>query len=101
MFYLNPNWTVFGKYTHLPINLVFTRDSTESLVYGMSSRLNHEAAHSVVEYHKRNHGLPIYTVCPRPIQYIVRCPIATTEETQKKFVEFGFAAVITDRPLVN
>ncbi|KER29718.1 hypothetical protein T265_13310, partial [Opisthorchis viverrini] len=30
--YLNPNWTVFEKYTHLQINLVFTRDSTESLV---------------------------------------------------------------------
>ncbi|KER23587.1 hypothetical protein T265_08577 [Opisthorchis viverrini] len=33
MFYLNPNWTVFEKYAHLQINLVFTRDSTESLVY--------------------------------------------------------------------
>ncbi|KER24135.1 hypothetical protein T265_08121 [Opisthorchis viverrini] len=32
MFYLNPNWTVFEKYTHLQISLVFTRDSTESLV---------------------------------------------------------------------
>ncbi|KER21524.1 hypothetical protein T265_10170 [Opisthorchis viverrini] len=32
MSYLNPNWTVFEKYTHLQINLVFTRDSTESLV---------------------------------------------------------------------
>ncbi|KAG5441073.1 hypothetical protein CSKR_105642 [Clonorchis sinensis] len=28
MFYLNPNWTVFEKYTHLHINLVFARDST-------------------------------------------------------------------------
>ncbi|KER22202.1 LOW QUALITY PROTEIN: hypothetical protein T265_14920, partial [Opisthorchis viverrini] len=36
MFYLNPNWTVFEKYTHLQINLVFTRHSTESLV--VSSR---------------------------------------------------------------
>ncbi|KAG5452274.1 hypothetical protein CSKR_106699 [Clonorchis sinensis] len=27
MFYLNPNWTVFEKYTHLHINLVFARDS--------------------------------------------------------------------------
>ncbi|KER20268.1 hypothetical protein T265_11133 [Opisthorchis viverrini] len=32
MFYLNPNWTDFDKYTHLQINLVLTRDSTESLV---------------------------------------------------------------------
>ncbi|KER29782.1 hypothetical protein T265_03691 [Opisthorchis viverrini] len=37
MFYLNPNWTVFEKYTHLQINLVYTRDSTESLVYDMES----------------------------------------------------------------
>ncbi|KAG5442665.1 hypothetical protein CSKR_111907, partial [Clonorchis sinensis] len=27
MFYLNPNWTVFEKYTYLQINLVFARDS--------------------------------------------------------------------------
>ncbi|KAG5448290.1 hypothetical protein CSKR_110459 [Clonorchis sinensis] len=27
MFYLNPNWTDFEKYTHLQINLVFARDS--------------------------------------------------------------------------
>ncbi|KAG5453779.1 hypothetical protein CSKR_113835 [Clonorchis sinensis] len=27
MFYLNPNWTVFEKCTHLQINLVFARDS--------------------------------------------------------------------------
>ncbi|KAG5447341.1 hypothetical protein CSKR_113820 [Clonorchis sinensis] len=27
MFYLNPNWTVFEKYTHLQISLVFARDS--------------------------------------------------------------------------
>ncbi|KAG5450666.1 hypothetical protein CSKR_108784, partial [Clonorchis sinensis] len=27
MFYLIPNWTVFEKYTHLHINLVFARDS--------------------------------------------------------------------------
>ncbi|KAG5443557.1 hypothetical protein CSKR_101122 [Clonorchis sinensis] len=27
MFYLNPNCTVFEKYTHLHINLVFARDS--------------------------------------------------------------------------
>ncbi|KER22167.1 hypothetical protein T265_09673 [Opisthorchis viverrini] len=47
------------------------------------------------------HGLPIYTVCPSPIQYIVRCPIATTEETQVKFVEIGFAAIITDRPSIT
>ncbi|KER20673.1 LOW QUALITY PROTEIN: hypothetical protein T265_15260 [Opisthorchis viverrini] len=33
MIYLNPNCTVFEKYTHLQINLVFTTDSTESLVY--------------------------------------------------------------------
>ncbi|KER27788.1 hypothetical protein T265_05215 [Opisthorchis viverrini] len=33
MFNLNPNWTVFEKYTHLQTNLVFTRDSTKSLVY--------------------------------------------------------------------
>ncbi|KER19073.1 LOW QUALITY PROTEIN: hypothetical protein T265_15673, partial [Opisthorchis viverrini] len=33
MFYVNPNWTVFQKYTNLPINLVFTRDLTESLGY--------------------------------------------------------------------
>ncbi|KAG5448124.1 hypothetical protein CSKR_106376 [Clonorchis sinensis] len=26
MFYLNPNWTVFDKYTHLQINLVFARE---------------------------------------------------------------------------
>ncbi|KER27787.1 hypothetical protein T265_13721, partial [Opisthorchis viverrini] len=31
MFNLNPNWTVFEKYTHLQTNLVFTRDSTKSL----------------------------------------------------------------------
>ncbi|KER31923.1 hypothetical protein T265_01860 [Opisthorchis viverrini] len=31
MFYLNPNWNVFEKYAYLQINLVFTRDSTESL----------------------------------------------------------------------
>ncbi|KER26989.1 LOW QUALITY PROTEIN: hypothetical protein T265_13898 [Opisthorchis viverrini] len=28
---VNPNWTVFEKYTHLQINLVFMRDSTESI----------------------------------------------------------------------
>ncbi|KAG5445486.1 hypothetical protein CSKR_100975 [Clonorchis sinensis] len=33
MFYLNPNWTDCDKYTHLQINLVFTGDSSESLVY--------------------------------------------------------------------
>ncbi|KER29201.1 hypothetical protein T265_04133 [Opisthorchis viverrini] len=33
MFYLNPNCTIFENHTHLQINLVFTRDSTESLVY--------------------------------------------------------------------
>ncbi|KER24170.1 hypothetical protein T265_14475, partial [Opisthorchis viverrini] len=33
MIYLNPNWNVFEKYTHLQINLVFTRNYTESLVY--------------------------------------------------------------------
>ncbi|GAA56038.1 homeobox protein SMOX-3 [Clonorchis sinensis] len=33
MFYLNPNWTDFEKYTNLQINLVFTGDSNESLVY--------------------------------------------------------------------
>ncbi|KER25288.1 LOW QUALITY PROTEIN: hypothetical protein T265_14237 [Opisthorchis viverrini] len=38
MFYLNPNWTVFEKYTQLQINLVFTRDSAESLVYDILSR---------------------------------------------------------------
>ncbi|KAG5442271.1 hypothetical protein CSKR_100145 [Clonorchis sinensis] len=27
MFYLNPNWTNFDKYTHLQINLVFARNS--------------------------------------------------------------------------
>ncbi|KER23644.1 hypothetical protein T265_08500 [Opisthorchis viverrini] len=33
MIYLNPNCTVFEKYTHLQINLVFTGDSIESFVY--------------------------------------------------------------------
>ncbi|GAA50187.1 hypothetical protein CLF_104172 [Clonorchis sinensis] len=33
MFYLNPNWTDFDKYTRLKINLVFTGDSIESLDY--------------------------------------------------------------------
>ncbi|KER34037.1 hypothetical protein T265_00222 [Opisthorchis viverrini] len=33
MFYLNANWTVFEKYTHLQIKRVFTGDSTEPLVY--------------------------------------------------------------------
>ncbi|KAG5444341.1 hypothetical protein CSKR_113204 [Clonorchis sinensis] len=33
MFYLRPNWAHCHKYTHLEINLVFTRDSSESLVY--------------------------------------------------------------------
>ncbi|KER26349.1 hypothetical protein T265_06394 [Opisthorchis viverrini] len=33
MIYLNPNCTVFEKCTHLRINLVFTGDSIESLVY--------------------------------------------------------------------
>ncbi|KER29273.1 hypothetical protein T265_04111 [Opisthorchis viverrini] len=33
--YLNPNWTVFEKHTHLQINLVFTADSTEPLVYNI------------------------------------------------------------------
>ncbi|KER30033.1 hypothetical protein T265_03412 [Opisthorchis viverrini] len=32
-FYMNPNWTDSDKYTHLPSNLVFTGDSTESLEY--------------------------------------------------------------------
>ncbi|KER24004.1 hypothetical protein T265_08248 [Opisthorchis viverrini] len=31
MFYWNPNWTIFEKYTHLQISLVFTGDSVESL----------------------------------------------------------------------
>ncbi|KER31930.1 LOW QUALITY PROTEIN: hypothetical protein T265_12885 [Opisthorchis viverrini] len=39
MIYLNPNWTVLKKYTHLRISLVFTRDSTESLAYDIP-RLN-------------------------------------------------------------
>ncbi|KER32096.1 hypothetical protein T265_01722 [Opisthorchis viverrini] len=30
MIHLNPNRTVFDKYTHLKINLVFTRNSTEN-----------------------------------------------------------------------
>ncbi|KAG5445186.1 hypothetical protein CSKR_103361 [Clonorchis sinensis] len=33
MFYLNPNRTASEKYTHLQITLVFTGDSSESLVY--------------------------------------------------------------------
>ncbi|KER30273.1 hypothetical protein T265_03227 [Opisthorchis viverrini] len=33
MSYLNPNWIVLEKYTHLQITLIFTRNSTESLVY--------------------------------------------------------------------
>ncbi|KAG5440988.1 hypothetical protein CSKR_109694 [Clonorchis sinensis] len=32
MFYLNPNWTVFEKYTYLQIDLVLTGGSTESLM---------------------------------------------------------------------
>ncbi|KER28149.1 hypothetical protein T265_04979 [Opisthorchis viverrini] len=40
MFYLNPNWTVFEKYTHLQINLVFTTDSTESLVYDLADNVS-------------------------------------------------------------
>ncbi|KER28750.1 hypothetical protein T265_04444 [Opisthorchis viverrini] len=31
----------------------------------------------------QNHGLPTDTVCPSPIQYIVHCPIATSEQTQR------------------
>ncbi|KER31103.1 hypothetical protein T265_13040, partial [Opisthorchis viverrini] len=38
MFYLKPNCTkFFEKYTHLQINLVFTRGSAESLVYDVLS----------------------------------------------------------------
>ncbi|KAG5453631.1 hypothetical protein CSKR_111584 [Clonorchis sinensis] len=33
MFHLNPNWSACYKYTHLQINLIFTTDSSESLVY--------------------------------------------------------------------
>ncbi|KER27503.1 hypothetical protein T265_13780, partial [Opisthorchis viverrini] len=33
MFYLNPNWTILDKCAHWKINMVFTRDSMESLVY--------------------------------------------------------------------
>ncbi|KAG5455111.1 hypothetical protein CSKR_107368 [Clonorchis sinensis] len=33
MFYLNRNWTDCNKHTHLQLNLVFTGDSAESLVY--------------------------------------------------------------------
>ncbi|KER26134.1 LOW QUALITY PROTEIN: hypothetical protein T265_14065 [Opisthorchis viverrini] len=34
LFYLSdPNWTVFKNYTNLQINLVFTRESTEPLLY--------------------------------------------------------------------
>ncbi|KAG5443972.1 hypothetical protein CSKR_103796 [Clonorchis sinensis] len=35
MFYLNPNWADCDKYTNLQINLVFSGDSGESLVYGV------------------------------------------------------------------
>ncbi|KAG5451464.1 hypothetical protein CSKR_107619 [Clonorchis sinensis] len=38
IFYLNPNWTDFDRYTHLQINLVFTGDSSESLVYDVLQR---------------------------------------------------------------
>ncbi|KER21329.1 hypothetical protein T265_10329 [Opisthorchis viverrini] len=37
MIYLNPNCTVFEKYTHFQINLVFMGDSIESLVYDVYS----------------------------------------------------------------
>ncbi|KAG5450804.1 hypothetical protein CSKR_101411 [Clonorchis sinensis] len=45
MFYLNPSCTDFDKYTHLQINLVFTRDSTESLSLSgyISYRTSHKA----------------------------------------------------------
>ncbi|KAG5445263.1 hypothetical protein CSKR_110432 [Clonorchis sinensis] len=33
MFHLIPNWTDFDKYTYLQINLVYSGDSTECLVY--------------------------------------------------------------------
>ncbi|KER21626.1 hypothetical protein T265_15049, partial [Opisthorchis viverrini] len=33
MIYLSPNWTVFEKFTHLQINLVFKRDSIKSLIH--------------------------------------------------------------------
>ncbi|KAG5442040.1 hypothetical protein CSKR_112026 [Clonorchis sinensis] len=35
MFYLNPKWADWDKYTHLQISLVFTGDSSESLVCGV------------------------------------------------------------------
>ncbi|KER23871.1 LOW QUALITY PROTEIN: hypothetical protein T265_14538 [Opisthorchis viverrini] len=35
IFSLNPNWTSFEKFTHLRINSVFTKDTTESLVYAI------------------------------------------------------------------
>ncbi|KAG5440985.1 hypothetical protein CSKR_109696 [Clonorchis sinensis] len=47
MFYLNPNWTDFDKYTHLQINLVFARDSPGTSQTGDSAgfqQLKHEAA---------------------------------------------------------
>ncbi|KAG5444159.1 hypothetical protein CSKR_101649 [Clonorchis sinensis] len=40
MFFLNPNWTECEKYTHLQINLVFTGDSSESLVFYAVLQLN-------------------------------------------------------------
>ncbi|KAG5450054.1 hypothetical protein CSKR_103288 [Clonorchis sinensis] len=43
MFYLNPNWTVFEKYTHLHINLVFARDSPGTQL-NLPFQLKHEAA---------------------------------------------------------
>ncbi|KAG5454945.1 hypothetical protein CSKR_105882 [Clonorchis sinensis] len=57
MFYLNPNWTDFDKYTHLQINLVFgfcerlTWNPAESPVFDVSRQLNvlHQAASCFIQ----------------------------------------------------
>ncbi|KAG5450130.1 hypothetical protein CSKR_102197 [Clonorchis sinensis] len=57
MFYLNPNWRDFDKYTHLHINLVFTGDSTESVVYDAQrqSHVSIDTLFEISQYILENH----------------------------------------------
>ncbi|KAG5447150.1 hypothetical protein CSKR_107956 [Clonorchis sinensis] len=48
MFYLNPNWTGFDKYTHLLINLVFTGNSSRLIV----QLVRYLSYHSIFSYRK-------------------------------------------------
>ncbi|KER20056.1 hypothetical protein T265_15404, partial [Opisthorchis viverrini] len=54
MFHSNPNCTVFEKYTHLQVDLVFTRDLNESLAASCFSW--HDIRYIAVYFHTGNYS---------------------------------------------